>query len=142
MVIIDKQKRSRGPGAASGFQPGGTRFLGTKNYKNRYKNSTRKSVFLFTQSVYYYRAKRAKMISPPPEHFRPPPWPNFATFFVPNTQLSTNKIERRGTKWVWYNFFTFLKIYVSYFSSIGIPTLMFLCYFIIQVQSYNLNREN
>ena len=27
-------------------------------------------------------------------------------------------------------------------SSMGIQTLMFLCYFIIKVQSYNLNREH
>ena len=35
-----------------------------------------------------------------------------------------------------------LQLYVWYFSSMGIQTLMFLCYFIIQVQSYNLNREH
>ena len=71
-----------------------------------------------------------------------PPWPNFATFFVPNTQLSKKKRESRGAKWVWYNFLTFLQIYVWYFSSMGIQTLMFLCYFFIQVQSYNLKWEH
>ena len=35
-----------------------------------------------------------------------------------------------------------IQIYVWYFSSMGIQTLMFLCFFIIQVQSYNLNREH
>ena len=68
----------------------------------------------------------------------PPPWPNFATFFVPNTQLSKKKRERRVQNKFSTTFFPFLQIYVWYFSSMGVQTLMFLHYVtlsLVQVQS-------
>ena len=53
-------RRGKGAGAVSGFQPGGgTRFLGTKNYENSNKNSTRNAcfylrAFTFIQIYVYY----------------------------------------------------------------------------------------
>ena len=77
-------------GAATGFHPGGggARFLVIWNYENGNKK--------FHAQILYFHARSALILTRsvflffirPPWAFFAHPWPNFATFFVPNTQLS------------------------------------------------------
>ena len=55
------------------FAREGARFLGTKTYENKNKNSMHKSCFFARAQRVHLDAKGVFIFVPPPEHFNPPP---------------------------------------------------------------------